>query len=356
TVYLFTRDDPGTSHCGKTCRETWPRVITHGKPQAGPGINQSKLRQTPKHQVTYYGHPLYYYAGDNATAGRTNGQGRSSFGGRWWVVSPQGKAGTGVTIRTHSTPDGSAVAGPLGSGRTLYMLSTDTTSRFACTTADGCTYTWPPLITTGRPHAGTGTSASLLGTRLRGNGTRQVTYNGHPLYYYSADSRAGQDRGQCFLQHPGTWYMLTKNGKANKTGCGSGAGATECTHPTTGTISTSASGLLIDGLGCTVYEFQGDAHPASSSTCTTAQCTSAWPPVVTTAGTHAQGGAQSGMLATISRSEGSQVTYNGYPLYYYVGDGTAGQATGQAAYAFGHHWYRMNQSGAPYCGGYGCLG
>jgi predicted lipoprotein with Yx(FWY)xxD motif len=212
TVYLFTKDDPGVSHCGPTCRETWRRVKTDGKPVAGTGISQSHLGQTSKHQVTYYGHPLYYYTGDGGVAGRTRGQGLRAFGGRWWVVSPQGKAGTGAKLRLHGTPDGTAVAGPQGPGRTLYMLTTDSATTSTCTA--GCTGVWPPLITTGLPRAGDGLTASLLGTLVRGDGTRQVTYHGHPLYYYGGDSAAGQDFGQCRPQNPGIWYILNASGNA----------------------------------------------------------------------------------------------------------------------------------------------
>jgi predicted lipoprotein with Yx(FWY)xxD motif len=213
TVSLFTRDDPGVSHCGPTCRETWHRVKTDGAPVAGSGISKSHLGQTSKHQVTYYGHPLYYYAGDSGVAGRTRGQGLSAFGGRWWVVSPQGKAGIGTKVMLHSTPDGTAVAGPLGSGRTLYLLTSDSSTTSTCTSS--CTSSWPPLITTGLPRAGTGITKSLLGTLVRDNGTRQVSYNGHPLYYYSGDSAAGQSNGQCLPRAPAFWYILHADGTAN---------------------------------------------------------------------------------------------------------------------------------------------
>jgi predicted lipoprotein with Yx(FWY)xxD motif len=213
TVYLFTRDDPGISRCGSTCRETWRRVRTDGAPVAGSRISGSHLGQTSKHQVTYYGHPLYYYVGDSGVAGRTRGQGIRSFSGRWWVVSPQGKAGTGAKVRLHSTPDGTAVAGPLGSGRTLYLLTSDSASSSTCT--GSCVSNWPPLITTGLPRAGAGITKSLLGTLVRDNGTRQVSYNGHPLYYFAGDSAAGQSNGQCLPRAPAFWYIVHANGTAN---------------------------------------------------------------------------------------------------------------------------------------------
>lgn len=209
TVYLFTRDTASHSVCGSTCVKTWPRVLTSGAPQAGAGAKQSKLGQTSAHQVTYNGHPLYYFTGDKS-AGQTAGQGRSSFNGRWWVVSPQGTAGTGTTIHLAQTSHGNVVVGP--HGRTLYMLTADGTNHSTCYSS--CAHNWPPLITTGRPHAGSGLSATLVGTALRANGTRQVTYKGHPLYYFSGDTAAGQTNGEGLFAFGGYWYVVNASGAA----------------------------------------------------------------------------------------------------------------------------------------------
>ncbi len=56
--------------------------------------------------------------------------------------------------------------------------------------------TWPPLLTTGAPTAGSGVTASMLGTTKRTDGTTQVTYNGWPLYYYVSDKAAGDTTGE----------------------------------------------------------------------------------------------------------------------------------------------------------------
>jgi predicted lipoprotein with Yx(FWY)xxD motif len=90
---LFTKDDPGVSHCGPTCRETWHRVKTDGKPVAGSGISQSHLGQTNKHQVTYYGHPLYYYANDYA-AGTDYGQCLPQGAAFWYILHASGSPNT----------------------------------------------------------------------------------------------------------------------------------------------------------------------------------------------------------------------------------------------------------------------
>jgi predicted lipoprotein with Yx(FWY)xxD motif len=90
SLYILTADGKNVSHCNTLCRYGWPPLMTTGKPRAGAGINAAKLGQTPKHQVTYYGKPLYYYSMDNAP-GDTSGQGVHSFGGYWYLIKANGK-------------------------------------------------------------------------------------------------------------------------------------------------------------------------------------------------------------------------------------------------------------------------
>ena len=94
TLYLFAADPDRKSTCKGACATTWPPLITKGKPTAGGKAKAGKLgtiKRGGSRQVTYAGHPLYYYAGDSS-AGQTNGEGLDSYGAKWWVVSPAGKA------------------------------------------------------------------------------------------------------------------------------------------------------------------------------------------------------------------------------------------------------------------------
>ncbi|MHB8448919.1 MAG: COG4315 family predicted lipoprotein [Mycobacteriales bacterium] len=70
------------------------------------------------------------------------------------------------------------------------------------------------MLTSGAPRAGGAAKASLLGTSRRTDGTVQVTYNGHPLYYYSGDSHAGQTNGEGINSFGGYWYVVSPNGQA----------------------------------------------------------------------------------------------------------------------------------------------
>ena len=85
---------------------------------------------------------------------------------------------------------------------------------------------WPPLLATGKPTAGTGLTASKLGTITRSGGKQQVTYNGHPLYLFIKDQKAGQTTGQGVTAFGAAWFALTPSGnQASATASSSGGSA-----------------------------------------------------------------------------------------------------------------------------------
>jgi predicted lipoprotein with Yx(FWY)xxD motif len=93
TLYLFEADKAATSSCYDACVGVWPAVVTTGPPTAGAGAKATLLSTTKRKdgtlEVVYNGHPLYHFSGDK-TAGDVTGQGLSSFGAAWYVVSPGG--------------------------------------------------------------------------------------------------------------------------------------------------------------------------------------------------------------------------------------------------------------------------
>jgi predicted lipoprotein with Yx(FWY)xxD motif len=70
------------------------------------------------------------------------------------------------------------------------------------------------VYTRGKPRAGAGADAGLLGTTKRRGGRRQVTYNGHPLYYYVTDTKPGQITCQDVTEFGGTWLVVDPQGNA----------------------------------------------------------------------------------------------------------------------------------------------
>jgi predicted lipoprotein with Yx(FWY)xxD motif len=100
-----------------------------------------------------------------------------------------------------------------GNGRTLYLFTHDEgANRSRCYGA--CADAWPPLYTRGRPRAGAGVARAKLGTTRRRNGRRQVTYNGHPLYYYVGEDEAGEVLCQAVSEFGGIWYVVAPAGDA----------------------------------------------------------------------------------------------------------------------------------------------
>lgn len=99
-----------------------------------------------------------------------------------------------------------------GQGRTLYLWDADHGPRSTCTAA--CAQAWPPLTTTGAPKASGAVSSSLLGTATRADGSREVTYAGHPLYTYAGDTRPGQTTGEGSDSFGAPWWTVTTAGRA----------------------------------------------------------------------------------------------------------------------------------------------
>jgi predicted lipoprotein with Yx(FWY)xxD motif len=104
-------------------------------------------------------------------------------------------------------------------GRTLYLFQADSGTKSACTGA--CAAAWPPLRASGKAVVGRGASAARLGTTPRSDGGPQITYNGHPLYTYTADQQPGQTNGQGLNAFGGLWYAVAPSGNL-VTGTGSG--------------------------------------------------------------------------------------------------------------------------------------
>jgi predicted lipoprotein with Yx(FWY)xxD motif len=114
TLYLFKKDSGTTSACTGACAAAWPPLRTTGTPTVGSGTNASLVATTTRSdgnpQVTYHGHPVYLFTGDQK-AGDTNGQGVTAFGGGWFTLSPAGDQ-----ISGSAPSSGGGTSGSGGSG------------------------------------------------------------------------------------------------------------------------------------------------------------------------------------------------------------------------------------------------
>ena len=115
---------------------------------------------------------------------------------------------SGTVIATGHTKLGTILVN--SKGITVYLFEKDTGTKSTCYGA--CPTIWPPVLTKGSPVAGAGAQASLLGTTKRTNGSLQVTYAGHPLYYYAGDSKPGQTNGQGISEFGAKWEAVRPSG------------------------------------------------------------------------------------------------------------------------------------------------
>lgn len=116
----------------------------------------------------------------------------------------------GLTISTAAGSFGKHLVG--ASGRSIYLWVADKSSTSTCTGA--CAGNWPPVIAKTAPAAGNGVTAADLGTTTRSNGSKQVTYHGHPLYYYIGDSGSGTTSGQGSDGFGAKWWLVAPSGNA----------------------------------------------------------------------------------------------------------------------------------------------
>jgi predicted lipoprotein with Yx(FWY)xxD motif len=128
------------------------------------------------------------------------------------------------------------------SGHAVYLWSKDGNGMSACTGA--CTGAWPPVTTTGQVTASGGAKSSDLGTITRPDGTKQVTYDGHPLYFFAGDSGPGMASGQGNDGFGAKWWLVSPSGSdvttavSSFTKSGSGTSAAPAATP----ASSSAGG------------------------------------------------------------------------------------------------------------------
>jgi len=208
-------------------------------------------------------------------------------------------------------------------GNTLYLFTKDTKDTSNC--YDKCATAWPPLLTSDKPTVGDGLDATLVGTTQRKDGTMQVTYNHFPLYYYAADQKAGDTTGQAVGK---VWWVVSGEGWAIK--------------PASVQLGSNDQfgKFLVDGNGFSLYLFTKDTKDTSNCY---GKCETAWPPLLQTDKPTLGDGVDASLIGSSTRKDGStQVTYNGWPLYYFAADLKAGDVNGQAV---GKVWWVVSGEG-----------
>ncbi|MFB7593076.1 SCO0930 family lipoprotein [Streptomyces sp. NPDC056169] len=229
TLYRFDNDtaSPSTSACAGDCATTWPPVPA-GSTRPG-GVDASRVgslkRADGVEQLTIAGWPVYRFAKDTAP-GQTNGQG---VGGTWFAVTPDGKkagAGEPGTATPGTAAPGESALPALsltendklgkiirdGKGRTLYRFTKDTAWPMKSNCAGACLEKWRPakLVDVAKVE---GIDPKKLIPYTRADGTKQLTIDCWPLYWFTGDKTPGDTNGQGV---GGTWFAVTADGKLAK--------------------------------------------------------------------------------------------------------------------------------------------
>ena len=186
SLYVFTRDVPGTSNCSGNCLDNWPPLLLADGQSVEPPEDATgefdSIETASGEQVTYNGAPLYFFAAD-AAAGDTNGD---LVGNVWFLARPD----TASTAYVGVGDD--FLVGP--TGLTLYLFANDTDGVSNC--SGQCLANWPALtVPEGLDPSATSDASGALDVLVREDGERQITYNGLPLYYFVGDSLPGETNG-----------------------------------------------------------------------------------------------------------------------------------------------------------------
>ena len=202
SLYIYTPDKKNQSVCYSACAKFWPPLLVPSG-TALPSVTTSlsltfgpAKRSNQTEQCAFGGAPLYTFLHDKK-AGDLNGQG---VGGIWWAVVVS--AGSPASALVKTSPAQILVT---GQGMTLYLYTPDKKNQSTCT--GDCAKFWPPLLLP----AGTVAPASMtgvpgvFGAATRTDGSKQLTYDGAPLYTFVKDTKPGDMNGQ---GAGGTWWVI----------------------------------------------------------------------------------------------------------------------------------------------------
>ncbi len=205
TLYMFTKDGPNQSNCNADCLAKWPPLLTQGSPTLGEGVDaawsaQQPCRMAPRSSPTtrcrcITGSRIPRRAIPRARASVKSGM-WSLRTAKWWTAMPSSAVQRLPRLRATISVATDAKLGKIlvgDKGMTLYMFTKDGPDQSNCNAE--CLAKWPPLLTQGNPTLGEGVDASLVGTASLPDGSKIVTYNKMPLYYWVKDTKAGRYHG-----------------------------------------------------------------------------------------------------------------------------------------------------------------
>jgi len=232
-----------------------------------------------------------------------------------------------LTVAQQSSPLKVAQNSTLGafltdaSGRTMYLYEKDTQANQSVCTGQ-CAAAWPPVTASDATALPDGVSGKLT-TFDRADGTKQVAYNGIPLYYFAKDAKAGDVNGQGI---GGVWFVVPPGATFGPYPPAPGKGTPTPAATVLVGFTTEYGPFLTDAKGMTLYTFNQDTP--GKSTCS-GDCLKEWPPLAASSDSLMLPPGIAGSLSTITRDDGTkQVAYNDKPLYTFDEDKKPGDVKG----------------------------
>lgn len=217
SLYFFAIDANGTSGCTGGCAIAWMPYYA-GNETAPTGITATDIttitRADGKKQTVYKGWPLYYFSGD---VNKTDINGDGS-GGTWFVAKPDYSimlsnsqlVGFDTKNYTADLKEGTGITQYLtdAAGRTLYAFAPDKFNLNTWTKADLSNNSTWPIYESDVLNVPSVLKKDMM-TQITSAGKKQLTYKGHPLYYFGADTKRGDNKGVSI--GAGAWPILTVN-------------------------------------------------------------------------------------------------------------------------------------------------
>jgi predicted lipoprotein with Yx(FWY)xxD motif len=241
-------------------------------------------------------------------------------------------AGDALVVNSSTTDLGTFLVD--AEGRTLYYFVQDTAPGVSACEGE-CLTNWPALTVEGSGTVTGGEGVTgWLAAFPRSDGTLQVAYRGRPLYYFAGDTAPGDTNGQ---GRGDNWYVAAADGTMNGPATPTEGGLV--VNSTTTDLGT----FLTDADGRTLYIFTVDTVPGASNC--DADCLATWPAFGPAEGQEgfAFGEGVTGVLGSFTTPDGlSFATYDGRPLYYFVGDQAAGDTNGEG---IGGVWFVAHTDG-----------
>lgn len=336
TLYAFKNDFTNINRYTRpdfSNDATWP--IFHTDITSLPStLNVADFGQIDVHgrpQLTYKGHPLYYY-GEDASRGETKGVSVPT-PGVWPIVNTQTTLAPDqptVMLATHATL-GSILTD--NQGRTLYFFANDTKGVSVC--SGGCLTRWP-IFNVSEIKLPVNTALVESDFAFIGEGaTRQVTYKGRPLYYFAPApantiEAPGQTGGDNFNPGTGTsvavWYVA-KPDYSLMVAQGQLVGNDNKNYTSAYVEGTGNTRYFTDAAGRTLYAFANDKNNTNNYTDAAFTKDAAWP-IFHVNITKLPTGMSASDFGTITVHGRSQLTYKGWPLYYFGSDVAKGDTKG----------------------------